>query len=127
MRYTAIIDGRRLEIQLTRNNDRTVEAEISGERYCLDVDSVEPGVYWIRLNNRSIEVSVTPNGEAYVVSMAGRNAEVEILDARAVLWQGRVPQRIEAPLRHDGDQSCRNIGEGAILAEDHNTQQLAVA
>jgi biotin carboxyl carrier protein len=85
MKYTAIIDGRRLEIQLTRSNDGMVEAEIGGERYCLDVDSVEPGVYWIRLNNRSIEVSVTPNGEAYVVSMAGRNTKVEILDARAEL------------------------------------------
>ena len=85
MKYTAIIDGRRLEIQLTRSNDRTVEAEIGGERYLLDVDSVEPGVYWIRLNNRSIEVSVTPNGEGYVVGMAGRNTKVEILDARAEL------------------------------------------
>ena len=85
MKYTAIIDGRRLEIEFSRSNDGTVEAEIGGERYRLDVESVEPGVYWIRLNGRSIEVSVTPNGDGYAVSMAGRNTEVEILDARAEL------------------------------------------
>jgi biotin carboxyl carrier protein len=84
MKYTAIVDGRRFEIELTRKG-RTVEAEIGGEHYHLDVESVEPGVYWIQLNGRSIEVSVTPNNEGYVVSVAGRNTEVEVLDARAEL------------------------------------------
>ena len=85
MKYAAIIDGERMEIELIRASDAVVEAEIGGERYVLDVKTVEPGVFWLHWKNRSIEISVTPNGDAYTVSVAGQRVEVEIVDARTAL------------------------------------------
>ncbi len=85
MKYTAIIQGERLEIEVTRVDGRTIEADIGGEKYTVEAQSVETGVYWLQWNNRSIEISVTPNDEAYKVSLDGRSFDVEILDARAAL------------------------------------------
>jgi len=85
MKYTAIIEGVRMEIELIRASDAVIEAEVGGERYVLDVKTVEPGVFWLHWNDRSIEISVTPNGDAYAVSVAGQRTEVEIVDARTAL------------------------------------------
>jgi biotin carboxyl carrier protein len=85
MKYTAIIDGVRLDMELIRADDEAIEAEIDGKKYVLDVAAVEPGVYWIRWNDRSIDTSVTPSGDKYTVSMAGQRLDVEIMDARAAL------------------------------------------
>src|SRR6266513_2115099 len=88
MKYTAIIDGERLAIEvigLSRIETGTVEAVIGGEKYVVEVRTVEPGVYWFQWNHRSIEISVTPNGDAYIVSMANLHLDVEIIDPRAAL------------------------------------------
>lgn len=85
MKYTAIIDGERLEIELIRVEHGVIQAEISGERYVLDVKAVEPGVYWFHWKDRSIDVSVTPATDSYAVSVDGRRIDVEIFDARAAL------------------------------------------
>jgi biotin carboxyl carrier protein len=85
MKYTAVIGGERLDVALIRVDDNTVEADIGGEKYVLDATAVEPGVYWLRWNNRSIEISVTPHGDTYVASVGSHHIDVEILDARAAL------------------------------------------
>ena len=85
MKYTAIIEGQRLEIELTGRGVEPIVAEIGGRRYVLDAKNIEPGVYWFNWNNRSIEISVTPNGDGYIVSLGGRSVLVEIVDARAAL------------------------------------------
>ena len=85
MKYTAIIDGERVEIEIRTDNPNIIEAEVSGRKYTLEAKSIEPGVYWFNWQNRSIEVAVTPNGEGYVVSLGGRRLTVEMLDARAAL------------------------------------------
>jgi biotin carboxyl carrier protein len=85
MKYTAIIDGERLEIELVRAERGVIQAEIGGEKYVLDVQAVEPGVYWFRWKDRSIEISVTPNTDTYVVSVNGQRIDVEIIDARGAL------------------------------------------
>jgi biotin carboxyl carrier protein len=85
MKYTAIIDGDRLEIELIHADDKVIEAEAGGEKYILHVKAVEPGVYWFQWQNRSIEISLTPNGDAYAVSVAGKRINVEVIDARAAL------------------------------------------
>lgn len=82
MKYTAIIDGERIEIELNRSQATTIETVIGGRKYVLDVKAVEPGVYWFNWNNRSIEISITPNGDGYVVSSEGHHISVEIADAR---------------------------------------------
>ena len=83
MKYTAVIDGERHDVQLIRTGVRTIEAEIAGRRYVLDAEMVEPGVYWVQWNDRSIEIIVTPNGDDYSVAIDGLRTDIEVMDARA--------------------------------------------
>src|SRR5262245_23376432 len=53
MKYTAIIDGRSIDLELSRGEAKIIEAEIRGEKYVLDVENLEPGVYLFHWNNRS--------------------------------------------------------------------------
>ena len=85
MKYTAIIDGKNIELELTRTDARTVDAEIGGQKYVLNLEQVEPGVYWLDWQNRSMEIIVSPNGEDYLVSVDGHRFEVEIVDTRNAL------------------------------------------
>jgi len=108
MKYTAIIGGEPLDIEVTRNEGGIVEAEIAGTKYVLDAQEVEAGVFSVNWNNQSIEISVVRNGATngnnYVVSIAGRRIPVELLDARAALRKaalhgqaGRVELRAPMP------------------------------
>ena len=90
MKYTAIIDGQAVEMELIQHGSHSVEATIAGKTYTLNVDEVETGVYWLVWDNRSIEISVSPNGDRYAVSVAGRQLDVEIEDARAALRKASV-------------------------------------
>src|SRR5215831_15248273 len=85
MKYTAILDGEYLEIELTRSGPRTIEANVGGEKYVIEALEVEPGVLWFQWNNRSIEILLNPNGETYAVSVSGRRLKAEIIDARNAL------------------------------------------
>jgi biotin carboxyl carrier protein len=85
MKYTAIIDGVSCEIELVRKDPRNIDASIGGVQYQLGAQEIEPGIYWLQYNNRSIEVSVSPNSEAYAVSIGGQRFEIEIVDARSAL------------------------------------------
>lgn len=84
MKYTAIIDGKPIDIELTRANVQ-INAKIGEETYVLDFEAVEPGIYWVDWKNRSIEISVTPKDDSYVVSMDGLRIDVEIVDSRTAL------------------------------------------
>jgi biotin carboxyl carrier protein len=85
MKFTAVIDGERIDIELNAVNPKSVEAEVGGRKYTLEAKIIKPGVYWFNWQNRSIEVAVTPNGEGYAVSVGGRRVAVEIADARTAL------------------------------------------
>ena len=85
MKYTAIIQDERLEIEFNQREHNVVEVEVSGRKYVLEAKAVEPGIYWLNWNNRSLEISVSRNFEGYVVSLAGRQIPVEVLDGRTAL------------------------------------------
>lgn len=82
MKYTAIIEGERLEVELADVGGEKIAAAVAGQKYVLNVQQVEPGVYWLEWNHQSIEISVSPNRDGYVVSVAGQRIEVEIMDSR---------------------------------------------
>jgi biotin carboxyl carrier protein len=85
MKYTVIVDGERVEIDLQVNQSNSIEAEIGGRKYALEAKTLETGIYWFNWQNRSIEVAVTPNGNGYAVSFGGQRLTVEIVDARTAL------------------------------------------
>ena len=47
MKYTAIVDGKNFEVELTQTETQTIHAQVDGYKYALDVNQVEPGVFWI--------------------------------------------------------------------------------
>ena len=108
MKYTAIVEGERVEIELTRHATGTLDAEIGGRVYTLEAKTVEPGVFWVNWKNRSIEITVTPNTEGYIVSFGGRRVPVEMVDARTAL-------RRAAQHGHEGLVEIRAPMPGKII------------
>ena len=85
MKYTAIVQGQNLEIELSRKDHGVIEAEVGGRVYRLVGKAVEPGIYWFAWNNQSLEIGVTRSLDGYVVSLEACRIPVEILDARTAL------------------------------------------
>ena len=108
MKYTAVVQGERLEIEFERKSDGMLQARIGENSYTLESRTVEPGIYWFNLDNRSFEIAVTANGEAYSVSVANRPIDIEILDSRAAL-------RKAAQQGHDGVAEIRAPMPGKIV------------
>jgi biotin carboxyl carrier protein len=103
MKYTAVVQGQNVEIELNRKPKGIIEAEIGGRRYTLQGKAVEPGVYWLTQDNRSLEIGVSQTADGYMVSVLEHRIPVEILDTRnalrraAQLGQAGVAQ-IRAPM-----------------------------
>ncbi len=85
MKYTAVVQGENLEIELNRKAHGVIEARVDGRSYVFEGKAVEPGIYWLTWNNQSLEIGVTRSLDGYVVSLAGSQVPVEILDARTAL------------------------------------------
>ncbi|HYR91064.1 MAG TPA: biotin/lipoyl-containing protein [Terriglobia bacterium] len=108
MKYTAIIHGERIEIELNRTGGNSIEAEVGGRKYLLEARMVEPGVYWFNWNNRSLEISIARNGEEFVVSLADHRIPVEMVDGRTA--------RLRSGLQgHDGVVEIRAPMPGKIV------------
>ena len=128
MKYTAIVNGDRLEIELIHADDQVIEAETGGRKYVFDIRAVETGVYWLQWQHRSIDISVTPNGDSYAVTVAGKRINVEVIDARSALrktaHQGQVgtvelrapmPGRVVKVLVREG--SSVELNQGLVVIE----------
>ena len=85
MKYTAIVQGQNIEVDLNRKGHGVIEAEIGGRKYTLQGKAVEPGVYWLTHDNQSLEIGVGQAADGYLVSLSGRQMPVEILDTRNAL------------------------------------------
>jgi len=88
MKYSAIVQGKNLAIDLKKIESGQIEAEIGGRSYTLRGKRVERGLYWFNWNNQSIEIGVTKTGEGYTVSISGQHVDVEIIDTRTALRRG---------------------------------------
>jgi biotin carboxyl carrier protein len=108
MKYTVVVAGERVDLEIDLNDVRKIVAQVDGRAYSLEAKTVEPGVYWFNWNNRSVELSVTPAGEQYTVSVDGLRYPAEILDARAAL-------RKAAQQGHDGVVELRAPMPGKIV------------
>ena len=108
MKYTAIVDGQRIDIEFERKANGQIEARINDRVYQLEASSVGPGLYWFNWNGRSIEVALTPSGDAYSVSIDRHRISVEMLDARTAL-------RKAAHQGHDGAVELKAPMPGKIV------------
>lgn len=87
MKYTAIIHGERVEVELNRASDvpGRIEARIGGRTYVVEGQEVEPGLYSFIRENRSFEIAVIESAEGYVVSIGRSRVPIEIVDSRTAL------------------------------------------
>jgi biotin carboxyl carrier protein len=85
MKFTAIVQDERIELEVKVIGANSIEVELGGRRYTLEAKAVEPGVFWLNWNNQSIELAVTQDTDSYIVSFQGRRVPVEIVDSRAAL------------------------------------------
>jgi biotin carboxyl carrier protein len=108
MKYTAVIQGDRVEIELNFAAGDVVEARIGNQSYRLQASEVEPGIYWFVSDDKSIEIAVTEGVAGYSVSIGMHNIPVEILDARAAL-------RLAAHHGDDGAVEIRAPMPGKIV------------
>ena len=76
MRYGATINGETVEVDINRRASNVVEAQIGDRKYVLEARAVQPGLYWLNWENRSIEVVVTEKTRAglYPLSFFRRSA-----------------------------------------------------
>ena len=108
MKYTAMIQGEPVEVELRANAARVIEAEIGGRKYTLKAEAVQPGVYLLTWNNHSLEIAVTPSPDGYVVSIGGQHMVVDIIDSRTAL-------RRAAQLVHGGTAQIRAPMPGKVV------------
>jgi len=122
MRYGATIDGQTFEVDINRRASNVIEAQIGDRKYVLEARAVQPGLYWLNWENRSIEVVVTEKNDGCLVMLGGRQIMVELGDVRTALrqthqgQQGTVQVRAPMPgkvirvLVKDGDSVTANQG-----------------
>jgi biotin carboxyl carrier protein len=108
MKYTVIVAGERIDLEIDLSDPQKIEAQVSDRKYVLETKRVEPGVYWFNWDGRSIELSVTPAAEGYTVSFGGHQHPVEIVDARTAL-------RKATQHRHDEEVELRAPMPGKIV------------
>jgi biotin carboxyl carrier protein len=122
MRYGATIGGQTFEVDINRRAANIVEAQVGDRKYVLEARAVQPGLYWLNWENRSIEVVVTEKNDGCLVMLGGRQILVELGDVRTSLrhaqqgQQGTVQVRAPMPgkvirvLVKDGDSVEANQG-----------------
>jgi biotin carboxyl carrier protein len=108
MKYTATIEGTRLDLEIVHANARTIEAKVAGKVYRVERKDVASGVFWFSWNNRSVDVSITAQDDTYIVSVDGRPIPVEIEDPRAAL-------RKAAQHGHAGEVELRAPMPGKVI------------
>lgn len=86
MKLTAVVDGTAVVLELHEaTSNGSARAEIDGAFYDVEVQQVEPGIYWLRWKGRSVEISVSPERGNYVASIGKSRLPIEIIDSRAAL------------------------------------------
>jgi biotin carboxyl carrier protein len=108
MKYTATIEGTRIDLEILHANARTIEANVAGQMYRIDRRDVAQGVFWFNWNNRSVDVSITAQDDTYIVSLDGHPISVEIEDPRTA-------RRKAAQHGHSGEVELRAPMPGKVV------------
>ncbi|HHJ10016.1 MAG TPA: biotin/lipoyl-binding protein [Bacteroidetes bacterium] len=81
--YEIELKGRTLQVKVIEQGQDTVKASINGKIYELDIRKVEPGVYSLLHEGKSLEMQISEGKgrNKYTVQLDGRNWDVQIIDA----------------------------------------------
>ena len=126
MQFTAIVDGDAVHGALEYSADATVHANVGGRQYAIQIVAAEPNIYWIKLEDRSLEVVVVHSSEGYSVSIGSARFQIEIENARSRL-------RRTVSRGHDGAAAIKAPMPGKIVrllategAEVHAHQGIVI-
>jgi len=107
MKYTALIGDQEIQVEF-EGTLPAVRARVGEREYELNVQEVEPGVFWFNSEDQSIEAAVTTNGDGYQVRIGNRHLHLELLDGRTALRRSSQPD-------HDGIAELRAPMPGKIV------------
>ncbi len=107
MKYTALIGGQEIQVEF-EGTLPTVRARVGKREYELNLQEVEPGVFWFNSEDQSIEATVTTNGDGYQVRIGNRHLHVELLDGRSAFLRSSQPD-------HDGIAELRSPMPGKVF------------
>jgi biotin carboxyl carrier protein len=113
MQFTAIINGASVTGKWEFAENKTIEAQIEDRKYKIEFLQVEPQVYWLKLGNQSIEVTVTEGSGSTIVAIGGRRITVEIEGGR--LQPAARPSSKGSSKSHDGVVELRAPMPGKIV------------
>jgi biotin carboxyl carrier protein len=123
MKRQFLIDGRMLMLETASANEQTLL--VDGAPHHADVVCVEPNVYSVLIDGRSVEVTITADGDVWVGSA---RLSVEIQDPRrwsrglgadaahgAIALKAAMPGKVVAVLVAVGD--AIETGKGVLVVE----------
>jgi biotin carboxyl carrier protein len=82
MKYLILAEEEQIEVDLISMRGEAVEARVGSNRYQVEIQEVEPGVFWVQHEGRSAEISLTRRSEGYAVGIDHRRLLIRILDPR---------------------------------------------
>ncbi len=128
MKYTALVETEKIEIDLHSAALPTVRARVGDREYELELREIEPGLFWFCVDGRSIEAAVLPNSEGYTVRLGTEYVRLELLDRRSLLQRlgsgdtdklaeirASMPGKVVKLLVVEGDEV--KAGQGLLVIE----------
>ena len=126
--FKATVNGEPLEGTWNHAENGMIEATVGDRTYAVHALAVEPGIYWVKFRDRSIQVAVVPGVDGYSVNIGSARVRVEVEDTRSALRQATVrahegtveirapmPGRIVSVLATEG--AAVQAGEGILIME----------
>lgn len=122
MKYTAFVDGQKLDIELLLRDNGVTEARVGHTVYPLEIRETSTDTFWLNWNNLSIEVAVIRSNGTYTVALNGKRFEIDLSNGRSLRRSGavsqtgivpvkaRMPGKIVKILVSEGDEVQRNQG-----------------
>ncbi len=91
MKVDIKIGERVAEVELLERNENSVKISIDNQTYEIDALNVEPNIYSILHNNKSVDVEVQAGNKAkhYAVNIGMDNIETQVIDAEAKYQMSR--------------------------------------
>ena len=117
MKMQAQVANNLHEIEIERE-DGLYAMTVDGVRHLVDAQALESGFYSLLLDGKSYEVSVAPDGDAYLVRHGGFETSVQVADpartARQRLGVSEGPQKIESVMPGKVVRVLVEVGDAVV-------------
>ena len=88
MQFRGSVDGQSVHGTVRHMGDGSAEGTVLDRSYTIQVSEVEPGIYWLKYQDRSLQAFVTADTSGYFVDIGNRRFHVEIEDGQRLRKPG---------------------------------------